>query len=132
MVPENTFNFAFDKNKRPAQGGLTEPKSHTSKNCFIDSVSLGLAARSAGPVENTWELWCLWLDSHRHSRRAQETLHGRSLGCADMCRPILTEPPEHFWQIQILALAEVCWQPVSDVRAGPGAVTPVSLQPLPW
>lgn len=34
-----------------------EPKSHTSKNCFIDTVKLGLAARSGGPVENTWELW---------------------------------------------------------------------------
>ena len=39
-----------------ALGGLTEPRSHTSKNCFIDTARLGLAAHSSGPVENTWEL----------------------------------------------------------------------------
>lgn len=73
LDPENTFNFAFGK-ERAAQGGLKEPGNHTSKNRFIDTVRLGLATRSGGPVENTWELWWLWLDSHCHSRRAQETL----------------------------------------------------------
>lgn len=53
-------------------------------------------------------------------------------GWAEMYRPILVGPPGHFWQIQILALAQGCWQSVSNVMAGPGAATPVPLQPLPW
>lgn len=42
-------------------------------------------------------------------------------GRAEVYRPILVGPPGHFWQIQILALAQGCWQPVSNVTAGPGA-----------
>lgn len=40
--------------------------------------------------------------SHRHSRRAQESLHGRSLGWADMCRPILAEPQNIFGKYKSL------------------------------
>lgn len=47
---------AVEHDEGAAQGGLTEPRSHTSKNCFIDTARLGLAAHSSGPVENTWEL----------------------------------------------------------------------------
>lgn len=49
-------NSAVEHDEGAAQGGLTEPRSHTSKNCFIDTARLGLAAHSSGPVENTWEL----------------------------------------------------------------------------
>lgn len=57
-----------------AQGDLTEPRSHTSKNCFIDTVWLGSAAHSSGPVENTWGLWLFWPRSSRdHSRGNQKS-----------------------------------------------------------
>lgn len=57
-----------------AQGDLTEPRSHTSKNCFIDTARLGSAARSSGPVENTWELWLFWpRSSCDHSRGNQKS-----------------------------------------------------------
>lgn len=36
-----------------------EPKSRTSKDCFIDTVRLGYPCRCA--VENTWGLWQLQL-----------------------------------------------------------------------
>lgn len=36
-------------------------------------------------------------------------------GRAEMYRPTLVGPPGHFWQFQILALAQGCWQPVSNV-----------------
>lgn len=37
-----TVTFALGKVERAAQGGLTESRSHTSKNRFIDTVKLGL------------------------------------------------------------------------------------------
>lgn len=67
--PQVLSDFAVE-HEGTAQGGLTEPRNHISKNRFIDTARLGSTAHSSGPVENIWELWLL---SHGHSRGNQKS-----------------------------------------------------------
>lgn len=62
-------NFAVEHDEGAAQGGLTAQESYL-KELLYSYCTLGSAAHSSGPVENTWELW---LFSHGHSRGNQKS-----------------------------------------------------------
>lgn len=115
---------------------VQQPRSHTSKNCFIDTARWASRPLS-GPVENAWDLWPFWPSSSRgHSRgnrksRGEYGPSGGGQGGTALCWLLRwLDPPGRFWQI--LALAQGSRPPVSGVRVGPEAATPVSLLPLAW
>lgn len=108
-------------------GGPTEPRSQTSKNCFIDTARLGLAAHSSGPVENTWGV-AGWLRSSQPRQRATRSPDA-NIVFLGVCRH--TQP--------LAGSCTTCLanpHPDSELSAAsvrregqPGAVAPVSLQP---